>query len=191
MSKRKKQPITLPTIGFNGNIDLHLVEVQDPYEPEKKLRVARNVRNHPLDEEFAAGTINQDQLAAGNRFLALYERAEIGGAQAIDYSRVKVDTSYVHKGLATGVMEAAQELSDIRATLGSRAYGILVSVIGNRRRIDSIARDHVCEDWRLRQRRIYLRHALAAALEDLCSHFEVVAKGRDRGRIVSVQNFAE
>jgi hypothetical protein len=188
MSKRKKRSITLPAIGHNGGIDLHLVEVQDPYEPDKKLRVARNVRNHPLDEEFAAGSISQDQLAAGNKFLELYERAEIGGAQAIDYSAVKVDTSYVHKGLAVGVMESAQELKGIRAALGSRSYDLLVSIIGNRRRIDAMARDYQeREEWRTRQHRIYLRHAFAAALLDLCSHFDVVARGRDRCRILSVQ----
>lgn len=171
-------------IGKGNQTDVRLVSVEDPFERGRKLNVARNVRTHPLEEELANCAISEDQYNAGNRFLRLYEQAEIGGAQAIDYTVQKVDTSFVHKGLPLHVMTAAKDLKDIRHFLGRRSYDLLVAVIGNRVRIEALAREASGGNgWQERLYRKHMRLTLAETLQELVSHFGVVARGNARARI--------
>lgn len=184
MARRRKKPVSLPAIGSNGNVEVQIAEVQDPYEPDKKLTVAKNVKTSPLDWELSRGYIGRDQFLAGERFLKLYEAAEIGGARAIDYSRQKVDTSYVHKGLEVGVMEAAQELKDIRTHLGRRSYDLMVAVVGNRISIDAIAKAGAGSDkWANSVYAKHIRLTFCETLFELADYFGVVAKGRDRAKM--------
>lgn len=179
MSKRKKKSITLPLVGFGRNIEVHIVEVADPYEPAKKLTVAKNVNTHPLDHLLSRELISADQKSAGDAFLKLYERAEIGGAQAIDYSRVKVDVSFQHRGLDPAASSAIDELEEIRGVVGKRAYGMLWEVIGRRRSTHDLA----CEiDGVFPQQRTkrFILDTLRCALDDLAEHFQVYARGRGR-----------
>lgn len=129
-SKRGRK-ITLAA-GANGDIELIRVEVDDPYEAGAKLRVMKNVRVHPLDSMLARNRISQAQFEAGETFLKLFEQAEIGNVQAIDYQRVKVDVSYVHRGLDAVSMAAAKRLMAIRSAIGRRPYELLAKVVGER-----------------------------------------------------------
>lgn len=182
MSKKRKKPksISLPVVGRSGNIEIHMVEVSDPYEPDKKLMVAKNVATHPLDHLFAREAITRDQKAAGDRFLGLYEDAEIGGARAIDYSRVKVDISFEHKGLDPRSGQAIDELDAIRAIVGRRSYQLLWDVIGRRQSPHQIAAEMDQALVGSRRTREFLLTSLRHALDDLTAHFDVVALGRKR-----------
>lgn len=182
MSKRKKVKVTLPTIGrLSDEVDLGVVDVSDPYEPCKSIRVVKNHRTHPLDEELKSGSISKDQKLAGDRFLELYEQAEIGGSKAFDYSQQKVDSSFVHRGIPIGTMEAARELKDIRVYLGHRSYNLMVCVVGNRIRLQTLAREGSGGvEWEFRKEMTYLRKSLSATLQELVSHFGIVAQGRAR-----------
>jgi hypothetical protein len=181
MSKRKKVKVTVAPIGRGMNVEIQAVMIEDPYEPGKKIPAVKNVRTHPLDEEFSSGNISQDQLSAGNRFLELYEQAEIGGSKAFDYSQQKVDSSFVHRGIPIGTMEAARELKDIRVYLGHRSYNLMVCVVGNRIRLQTLAREGSGGvEWEFRKEMTYLRKSLSATLQELVSHFGIVAQGRAR-----------
>ncbi|MEJ0092812.1 MAG: hypothetical protein WDN46_05125 [Methylocella sp.] len=163
--KRKKQQITLP--GLNCSVELEPASIQDPFEPAKQLTVMKNIRVHPLDSMVARKTINAPQKEAGDRFLELFDRAEIGGARAIDYSQVKVDISFTHRGLPKGVAEAVQELKEIRQHLGARYYALLVSVIGDRMAVYDLARARDKADTPATATLSYFTAALRLALDDL------------------------
>jgi len=182
MSKKRKKPkpISLPVVGRSGNIEIHMVEMPDPFEPDKMLMVAKNVATHPLDHMFARAAITRDQKAAGDRFLGLFEAAEIGGARAIDYSRVKVDVSFEHKGLNPRTSEAIDDLEAIRAIVGRRSYQLLWDVIGRRQSPHHLAAEIDQAPVGSRRTREFLMTALRHALDDLIGHFDVVATGRKR-----------
>jgi hypothetical protein len=180
MSKKRKKPkpVSLPVVGRSGNIEIYMVEMPDPFEPDKKLMVAKNIATHPLDHLRARNAVTHDQKAAGDRFLALYEAAEIGGAKAIDYSRVKVDVSFEHKGLDPKTSEAIDQLEAIRAIVGRRSYRLLWDVIGRRQSPYQIAAQIDQSSVGSRRTREFLMTALRNALDDLIAHFDVVAIGR-------------
>lgn len=180
MARKRKKPITLPSVGFNGNIEIHFAEVEDPFEKGKRLSVAKNVATHPLDHLLARSHITIDQKAAGDRFLRLYEDAEIGGARAIDYSRVKVDVSFQHKGLNPRAGKAIDELEAIRAIVGRRSYGLLWEVIGRRRSPHQIAAEIDKAEIGSRRTREFILTSLRHSLDDLAGHFGVAARGRKR-----------
>jgi hypothetical protein len=183
MSRKRKKPktVSLAPIGrASGNFDLGLVDVQDPFEPGQTIRVVKNNAVTPIDHLRARGALTLDQKAAGDRFMALYEAAEIGGARAIDYSRVKVDVSFEHKGLDPRVGEAIDELEAIRAIVGRRSYQLLWDVIGNRQSPHLIAARIDNASIASQRTRKFVITALCFALDDLIEHFDVVAKGRKR-----------
>ncbi|MEJ0094538.1 MAG: hypothetical protein WDN46_14215 [Methylocella sp.] len=177
--KRKKQQITLP--GLNCSVELEPASIQDPFEPAKQLTVMKNIRVHPLDSMVARKTINAPQKEAGDRFLELFDRAEIGGARAIDYSQVKVDISFTHRGLPKGVAEAVQELKEIRQHLGARYYALLVSVIGDRMAVYDLARARDKAEKPTYATLSYFTAALRLALDDL-TEFWGVGIGATRPR---------
>jgi hypothetical protein len=168
---RKKKPVTLP--GRNSAIELAEDKVLDPYDG-KPLDVVRNTRVHPLDYLKAHGRITFEQKAAGDAFLAIYDKAEIGGARAIDYERVKVDVSFVHRGIPAGTAEAIQNLAAIRLAVGPRPYKILLMVIGERQMPSEIAERNWCSHNAISQ-------ILKWALDDLID-FLGAAQGRRRSR---------
>lgn len=167
---RKKRKVTLP--GLNGSVQLEETMIQDPFEPSKQLKVMKNTRVHPIDNMEARGTINAAQKAAGDRFLGLFDRAEIGGARAIDYSKVKVDVSYSHRGIAPGVAEAVQELNQIRQHLGARYYKLLCSVVGDRITVYDLARARDKAERPTSATLCYFTAALRLALDDLTEFWD-------------------
>lgn len=186
-NRRKKRPVSVA--GNNGKIEIEFTQVPDPYEPGKMLDVAKNVRVHPLDALRARDRINDAQKAAGDRFLAIYDRAEIGGARAIDYSRVKVDVSFEHRGLDPGVAVATDELIAIRRQIGKRPYALLCRVIGERislrtmaSAVDAHDRQLKHLDWPSRDTVSHMYRSLQEALDDLADHFGV-AKGVEKSTI--------
>jgi hypothetical protein len=181
MSKKRKKTATLPVIGrASNNFDLAIVDVPDPFEAGKTIRVLKNQAVTPIDHLEARGALTKDQKAAGDRFLALYEAAEIGGAKAIDYSRVKVDVSFEHKGLNPRTSEAIDELEAIRAIVGRRSYQLLWDVIGKRMSPFVLAAQLDNAEIGSRRTREFLLTSLRHALDDLCGHFDVSARGRVR-----------
>lgn len=173
---RKKPKITLP--GRNAAIEIAPVEVMDPYDG-KPLTVMKNVRVHPLDTMLKHGKITDAQKTAGDKFLEIFDKSEIGGARAIDYERVKVDVSFQHRGIEPSVAESLQKLTAIHRTLGRRAFSILVQVIGLRVTPYDLAKERDQIDPPSRDSIGYFTTSFRLALDDLAEHFGV-ARGPER-----------
>ena len=180
-TRRKLRPVTLPP-GFNGDIDLQMVDMPDPFEPSKTIRIVKNTRTHPLDHLHAKGQITDAQLAAGNRFLQLFEDAEIGGARAIDYERVKVDISFQHAGISPDVARAIEELKAVERSLGKRTYLITRMIIGQRITPFELAREKDRCEIPSRRTREYFTARFRDILDELADHFGS-ARGPERSTI--------
>lgn len=128
--------------------------VDDPYEPGAKLPVVRNVSEHPLTYLHARGRLHgaasmasrdSDGVAAmrfdaGTRFRSHYERAIIGGAQAIDYSRVKVDGGQMSEPLSETVQASHAWLNDVaKSNVGAIGYAVLVAICGEGKTLPVVA----------------------------------------------------
>ncbi len=182
-TRRNNKPVTLPP-GFNGDIDLQMVDVPDPFEPSKTIRVAKNTKVHPLDFLHNNGRIDDAQFEAGNKFLLIYERAEIGGAQAIDYSRVKVDVSFSHSGLSPDVAVAVTELGEIKCELGRKSYELACRVIGGRVSLSRIAGEvdkNEDPSWKTRG---FVNQRIKEVLDELCIYFGSAVGPRSKIRSI-------
>lgn len=164
---RKRKPVTIAGPGRFG-IEIEAATVADPFDGTA-LRVAKNVRVHPLDTMRARGRLTEAQKAAGDRFLAIYDRSQIGGARAIDYSRLKVDVSFSYDGLDEGAAAATSMLADVCREVGRRTYVLLVRVIGQRlafwdmaRRLDGTVDQAEAE---------HVAWAFGKAIDDLADYF--------------------
>jgi len=135
--KRKPAPVTLP--GAQGRI-VEMVHMQDPFEkPGVTAPVMRAVNHSPLDYLLARGRLHgasetaedgQARHIAGTRLQGLYERAGGSGAGAIDYGKIRVDTSIIYCGSAQSQVDALSELAVIRKKIGNFNYRMLHSICG-------------------------------------------------------------
>lgn len=183
MAKRKgrsdqRQP------GYDGRMEAAPAIVADPYEPGKTVEVQRNIAASPLTAIFARGRLQGEhdsaddaeaRYVAGQRFRALYERAEMGGARAIDYSRAKVDTSFAYRGIPESAGEAMRELAAIAKAIGDR-FTILHGIIGEEVRFMAWA-DRDAGGQASTTHRLDCYQRLRDALDALIWHWGV-AKGR-------------
>lgn len=81
------------------------------------------------------------QTLAAIRYNNLFERSQIGGARAIDYEAVKVDTSGPQQDQITASMDdARREATDARKALGKRAASIVDAVVINGSSIRRLAK---------------------------------------------------
>lgn len=161
------------TLAGCGGAEYAAVKIADPFEPERPLAALKNIRVHPLDYLEARGRITAAQKAAGDWFLEIYEHAEIGGARAIDYERVKVDVSFVHRGIPKETAEAVQQLAAIRLAIGATFYRVLLKIIGEKMMPVDLGREWG-KPWKL------VAGVFRLALDDLVD-FRGVARGPAQG----------
>lgn len=70
------------------------------------------------------------QFLAATRYCHLYERSQLGGARAIDYEQVRVDTSGPRSDPTNAAqVDARRELDGARKALGPRAASIVDQVV--------------------------------------------------------------
>lgn len=118
------------------------VEVDDPYEKGEKLRVARNIREHPLHTLHASKRIDDAQLVAGEMFRRKWERAAIGPSKSIDLSAIRVDGGGPVLGTITdGAAESIQWLNRVARYpgCGKVGFAILSQICGEGRGIAETA----------------------------------------------------
>lgn len=135
--KRKPKPVTLP--GAQGRI-VETVMLDDPFEaPGVKAPVSRAVNHSPLDYLLARGRLQgpqetaedgQARHIAGTRLQGIYERAGGRGAGAIDYGKIRVDTSFIFSGATERQVIALSELAAIRRIVGDFNYRMLHTICG-------------------------------------------------------------
>ena len=109
------------------------------------------------------------QIMAAAKYRLAYERAQIGGARAMDYAAVKVDTSGPSRDPLAG--RAADALEAYKQAV--RCLGIVRS---------SLVERVICHDQSLTHRgmgartRARAKDDLFAALDELAEHFKLMTK---------------
>ena len=180
MAKRRKPTITLATA---AHIELAEGLVDDPYEPGAKLRVVRNIREHPISRLAHNGQISESQRICAEMFRSRYERAVIGAQRAIDYAKERVDGGLPGEPLTEAAQEAAQWLNDCArySGCGQLGYSVLTHVCGEGRGIQETARllrGSGAPGGRAGDG--YVLGVLVTALEALIQHLGMEAVGRRR-----------
>lgn len=183
MSRKRKVTITLAT---SRHVELAEGLVDDPYEAGAKLRVIRNVREHPISHLHARGVISESQRIAGEAFRSNYERAVLGGSKAIDYSRVRVDGGLPAEPLSEAAQRATQWLTDVakHSGCGLRGYTILTHVCGEGHGLQATAkmlRGSGCPGGM--QGIGYVQALLVDSLERLIQHLGMEVVGRSPRRL--------
>ena len=115
-------------------------DVDDPYEKGAKLRVVRNLREHPISMLAHNGRITEAQRIAGMEFCRRFEAASIGQQRAIDYSRTRVDGGGAVEPLPERVQEAVEWLKRCSRSVGLHGWPILISVAGEGRGLQETAK---------------------------------------------------
>ncbi|KKB80796.1 hypothetical protein VW35_00885 [Devosia soli] len=109
------------------------------------------------------------QIMAAAKYRMAYDRAQIGGARAVDYAAVKVDTSGPREDVLSGRM--VDDLENYKQAV--RCLGMMRS---------SIVERVVCHDQSLTHRgmgaraRSRAKDELFAALDDLAVYFKLTTK---------------
>jgi len=151
-------------------------------EPGQVIKVRVSCA-HPIDHMKARGRLSDAHYAAAVRFRAIYERAEIGAARGVDFTREAVDGGAGPRDVLTdGVVQAHKDLARIARVLGSVGGRLVERVCGAGVPIETLALTWPMEAA-ARARMDYLTHRLKEALEVLASEVWG-ATGPARGRIV-------
>lgn len=177
--KAKAKPVSLAA-GFDGRRLDGTRVVDDPFaiEPGAKMVARVNVAEHPLEWMLARGRLSAAHYEAGSRFRAIYARAEIGGAKAMDLAKEKVDGGGAGDVLSDSVMMAHRELHRLARSLGPVGWRVVEQVCGM-----GVAVTDLAKTWPGREaeraKMDYLTLRLKEALDTLAT---VVwgARGRDR-----------
>jgi hypothetical protein len=105
--------------------------VPDPYEAGAQIVVVRNLRDDPLGERHARGTIDEAQYRAGRDYQRDFEQAGGGSVRAIDFTREAVDGGLRDYGVSDARIQATDRLGAAHVALGllgtSIAQDVLVS----------------------------------------------------------------
>lgn len=133
-----------------------------------KVAVAMNMVEYVGGLCRLSGT-SETQIMAAAKYRMIYDRAQIGGARAIDYSAVKVDSSGPRDDLLAG--KVADNLEAYKSAV--RHIGMIASAMVER----VICHDHPLTNRGMGARaRARARDDLFAALDDLAVHFQLVTR---------------
>lgn len=119
------------------------IEVDDPYEKGVTVRVARNIREHPLHILHANKRIDSAQMVAGEMFRRRWEKAAIGPSRSIDLSAIRVDGGRPVGGtVSDGAAEALEWLNRVARYpgCGKVGFAILSQICGEGRGIAETAK---------------------------------------------------
>lgn len=178
---RRKKPVTLAQ--QYPQALLSPADVDDPYEPGAKLRVIRNLREHPIATLHHNGRISESQRIAAELFRSKYELSVLGAAKAIDYTKERVDGGKLSEPLSERSQEAFQWLNNVARypSIGKVGFSILVAICGEGKGIAETAKTwsgaHVVAGSRGQG---FILGRLIEALEGLIEHCGMTAIGTRR-----------
>lgn len=138
MTKQQKRK-TGPRYGSDGRVELGERVIDDPLEAGQRYSAAVNVRESSIDHMASRGRIDPAQALAGERFRRLWEKAAVGRNQAMDPTREAVDGGGCGDPISDGLVKAGQELARVMRELGPVGSKLLVSVVGEGKRIEDVA----------------------------------------------------
>lgn len=131
MTLRQRAPVRLAMIpGCEGNYELGLRDVPDPYELGKTVLAAANVKATCLLWWHSRSLIDDAQYLAGTRYQAIYYAAEVGGPSAIRYDRPMVDGGYPLDPINQKAIKARKQLVELSKVLGAITSRLMSHVLG-------------------------------------------------------------
>jgi hypothetical protein len=136
--KRAKRKLG-PPHGSEGRVELGERVIDDPLEPGQRYAARVNVRECSIDHMASRGRIDPAQAEAGQRFRRLWEKASVGRNQAMDLTREAVDGGGLGDPISDGLVKAGQELARVMRELGPVGAKLLISVVGEGKRIEDVA----------------------------------------------------
>lgn len=169
--RQKKRPVTY------GKIELQPAFVDNPYwRPDlegessipRKIRADVNVRESAVGTLAARKLIDAPQAEAAVRFRRHWEAIGGAGAQAMDYSRDKVDGGQIADPIDISQMRAAKHLAEAERTLGERNYELVRSVCGEGKAMTEIYSE--------KRDRLTATDNLRASLDDLARIWGIAVK---------------
>lgn len=175
---RKPKPVTLAQ--QYPRAVLAPADVDDPYEAGAKLRVIRNLREHPIATLHHNGTISESQRIAAELFRSKYELSVLGAAKAIDYTKERVDGGRLAEPLSERAQEAFQWLNSVARYpgIGKLGFTVLVAICGEGKGIAETAKAWNGSHAAGSRGQGYVRGRLIEALEGLIEHCGMTAIGR-------------
>lgn len=105
------------------------IEIQDPYNPEDKIIVLRQLRGDPLARMHDRDQIDEAQYMAGRHYQRLWEEIECG-SRAIDTTKERVDGGTVPEVFRESRRSAALGIAEVDIKLNGDArllHDVLVS----------------------------------------------------------------
>lgn len=166
--------------------------VEDPYDEKrtdgsraKSVKIVA-LRDDPIGRMHKRGQLGRERdrdphdadvrLDAARRWQGLYDRAEIGGAKAIDFTRDVVDGGTLKLPDTDSRMDAQNELLELDCTLGSEGATLVRFVLGERRQLSDMARS-----MESARDKLYLGRRLLECLDTIAKEMGLMASRPARG----------
>lgn len=173
--RRKKNPLTF------GKLELQPAFVDNPdWRPDlegekgfpRKIPAVVNVRESAVGTLAARKLIDPGQAEAATRFRKHWEATGGAGAQAIDYSRDKVDGGQIADPIDVSQMQAARKLAEAERVLGERNYELVRRVCGEGAAMTEIFTE--------KRDRLTATDNLRASLDDLARIWGIAVKASSK-----------
>lgn len=155
--------------GSEGRVQLGERDIPDPLAPGNRYTAVVNVRESSIDHMHSRGRIDAAQNEAGQRFRRLWEKAAVGNNQAVDTTKETVDGGGFVDPISDDLVKASIELSRVMRELGPVGSKLLISIVGDGRRIEDVAKDWSTSGGIVRGDRAegYVTGRMVEALDDL------------------------
>jgi hypothetical protein len=99
----------------------------------RKITASVNIRESAIATLAAKGVLDPAQVAAADRFRALWERVGGRGVGTIDLVRERVDGGERREPVTASALDAGRELRRCRLLLGEYGYWLVRQLAGERR----------------------------------------------------------
>lgn len=178
VSKASRAAPGLP--GFEGKIQEGERTIEDPNEPGQRYRAKINVRESAIEHMASRGRLNTSEIAAGELFRRLVETAAIGRQRGIDISNPGGGGGGGSGDPITDkVVRAGRLLAAALQAVGKARAKILLSVVGEGKLIEHVARDYSSAGGIVSGRRAegYITGTLIDGLDVLVDLWRLEARG--------------
>lgn len=171
----KKKRVPYLSHGSEGMVEYGERLVSDPLEPGQRYTAIVNVRESSIDHMASRGRINTAQNEAGQRFRRLWEKAAVGRNQAMDPSKECVDGGGLMDPISDDLVKASIELAKILRVAGPIGSQLLITLVGEGRRIEDTAKDWSKAGGAVKGERAegYVTGRMIEALDDLVTFWKL------------------
>ncbi|WFU88756.1 DUF6456 domain-containing protein [Rhizobium sp. CC1099] len=135
----------------------------------RTIPVVINIRESAITTLASRSVLDAAQVAAANKFRALWEAMGGKGASAIDYGREHVDGGKVRDPITERQVNAGKELARCRALLGARLYSLVSAVCGEGRALHEVVGDG-------KRERLTAADMLRMGLDDLAEMWRLATR---------------